>query len=87
MTSLPSFGKRKVKKLCRKLNFVIDESKGKGGHAKATHPTRIAKDARGRTTKFIIIPGRKEYSKSFREKFIKELTNFGFTKEEIIKKL
>lgn len=66
---------------------MIDESKGKGGHAKATHPTRIAKNAGGRTTKFIIIPGRKEYSKPFREEFIKELVNFGFSKEEILKNL
>lgn len=87
MASLPSFGKRKAKKLCRDLGFIIDDSKGKGGHNKATHPTRRARDYRGRTTKFIIISGRKEYSKPFREEFIKELTNFGFSKEEIFKKL
>lgn len=87
MTSLPSFGKRKAKKLCRKLGFIIDDSKGKGGHSKAIHPTRVAKDTKGRTTKFIIIAGRKEYSKSFRERFIKELVNFGFSKEEILDKL
>lgn len=87
MTPLPSFGKRKARKLCRDLGFIIDDSKGKGGHSKAIHPTRKAEDTRGRTTKFIIISGRKEYSKPFREKFIKELTNFGFSKEEILKKL
>ncbi len=87
MTPLPSFGKRKAKKLCRKLGFTINESKGKEGHTKATHPTKIAKDANERTTKFIIIPGRKEYSKPFRERFVKELINFNFSKKEILKNL
>jgi hypothetical protein len=83
MTSLPSFGKRKATKLCRNLGFIIDSSKGKGGHSKATHPTKRSKDTQGRTTKFIIIPGKKEYSKPFRKEFVKELTRFGFSEKEI----
>lgn len=84
MTPLPSFGHRGAKKLCNNLGFIIDESKGKGGHAKAKHPTKIAKDSSGRTTNFIIIPRRKEYSKHFRELFIKEIKNFGYSEKEII---
>lgn len=84
MTPLPSFGQRGAKKLCRNLGFSIDDTKGKGGHCKATHPTKIAKDSHGRTTKFIIIRGKKEYSKHFRELLIKELKNFGFSEDEII---
>ena len=87
MTSVSSFGEKQAIKLCKKLGFIVDKSKGKGGHAKATHPTKTAKDDQGRTTKFIIIRGKKEYSKSFRERFIKELTHFGFTKEEIIENI
>lgn len=87
MSKIPSFGEKKAKKLTRRLGFIIDESKGKGGHAKATHPTRRSKTRQGMITDCIIIPNRKEYSKPLREDWIKELKGFGFTKEEIIKNL
>lgn len=83
MDTTPVFGDREAKKALKKLGFIISESKGKGSHAKATHPNR--KPAPERQRPFIIIKKRKEYSKPFREDFIKEIMAFGFTKDEVIK--
>lgn len=87
MSSIPSFGCREAISLCKDLGFIIDKSKGKGGHLKATHPTKVARDENGRVTKFITIRGKKDYSKRFRNLFVKELTYFGFSEEEILQRL
>jgi hypothetical protein len=87
MPRINPFGYKEAIKLCKHFGFVIDASKGKGGHMKAIHPTKIATDENGRRTNFIIIRGRKEYSKSFRKLFIRELCRFGFTEKELLDNL
>lgn len=73
--------------MLRRLGFEIDESKGKGSHAKAIHLTRRAKRPGGTHTNFVVIPDRKDYSKPLREDFIKEIEAFGFSREEILDEL
>ena len=83
MGSIPVFGEKEAKKGLQKLGFSIDESKGKGGHAKAFHRTRKPNPIRQRP--FIIIPKRREFGDpGFRSDFLKEVIAFGFTKEEVI---
>ena len=83
MSNLPVFGCEETKKALKDLGFTIDESKGKGGHAKATHPTR--KSTNGQAP-YVIIRGLKEYGDAFfRSHLINEIRCFGFTRDEVIK--
>lgn len=82
MPRLPLYGCYELKGALKDLGFEIDESKGKGGHAKATHPTR--KSTNGQAP-YVIIRGLKEYADPFfRSAVIREIIAFGFTREEII---
>lgn len=83
MGSIPVFGKKHIFKGLPWLGFEIDESKGKGSHAKATHPTKKPDPQRQRP--YIIIPNRDEFGDpGFRKDFIKEVCAFGFTEEEVV---
>ena len=69
---IPAFNTRKFTKALKKLGFVIDESKGKGSHAKAIHPSR--KPIVPSQPPFIMIQRvQGDYYKPFREDLIKEL--------------
>lgn len=84
--TVPVFGEKEAKKGLPKLGFQIDETRGKGGHALASHPTRKPNPPRERP--FVTIPSWKEYGDpNFRKKFIKEIEAFGFSEEQVIRAL
>ncbi len=82
MPKLPVYGCGELKGALKDLGFKIDESKGKGGHAKATHPTR--KSTNGQAP-FIIVRGLKEYADPyFRGRVVNEIVCFGFMRAQVI---
>lgn len=86
MPDIPVFGEKEAKKGLSLLGFEIDEKRGKGGHSLAKHPQKSPTPSRQRP--FITVPKRKEFGDPrFRADFVKEITAFGFTKEEAIEAL
>ena len=83
MGQIPTFGEKELTKACIILGFMIFDDRGKGGHKLAKHPTR--KPINPREYPFITIQGGKEYKTlDYRQKLIREIKEFGFTKEQII---
>lgn len=81
----PVYGRNELVRCLTRLGFVIDESKGKGAHAKAIHPTRQAVNEQA---PYVIVRRLKEYKDpNFRSQIVKEILSFGFSKEEIIDSL
>ncbi len=85
MSNIPSFSSKDLEKVLTNLGFTIDRSKGKGGHYKAKCPT-IIKVQPGQKD-FIIIPHTKEIYEDLRNKILKEVKSFGFTKEQFLEAL
>ncbi len=64
------------------MGFTIDESKGKGGHALAKHPTKTPTSGQ---RPYITIKGDKEYGDPFfRSTIVREIMAFRFTRDEVI---
>jgi len=86
MPKMPVFGYKGACAGLILLEFVIDKTRGKGDHDLAMHPTKAPNRVRQRP--FITVPHWKEYSsRDFRSQFIKEITAFGFTRDEVIRAL
>lgn len=86
MGQIPTFGDRELTKACVLLGFDIFEDRGKGGHVLAKHPTR--KPINPRQYPHITIQRGREYcTLDYRQTIIKELMQFGFTKEQVINAL
>lgn len=82
MSNIPVFGSKELEKALKILGFEIDDSRGKGGHKLAEHPTK--KPHSGQAS-FVTIRGLKEYSDpNFRKAVINEIKKFDFTEEEIL---
>ena len=85
MSNIPSFSSKDLENTLKNLGFSIDKSAGKGGHYKAKCSNSI-KIQPGQKS-FIIIPHTKEIYEDLRNKIIREVKSFGFTKEEFLKAL
>lgn len=85
MVKAPAFSSKDLEKALRNLGFVIDKSKGKGGHYKAKCPSSIKIQPGQRN--FIIIPHTKEIYEDLRGKIIREIKSFGFTEEQFLEAL
>ena len=83
MTNVPDFTPKQCLKALASLGFVIDKSKGKGGHCKAKTPPHLQTAKSKRT--FIIVP----YHRKFKNRFfiVKELEALGIPIDEFIKHL
>ena len=83
MSNIPLFGRKQAEKALRILGFDIYDDRGKGSHGLAKHPTR--KLHPGRPLPNITIPHYKTYEDpDLRSDFIKEIMQFGFTKDQIL---
>lgn len=83
MGQIPTFGEKELSKACSILGFIIFNDRGKGGHKLAKHPTR--KPLTLRQYPHITIQGGKEYcTLDYRQTIIREIMQFGFTKEQVI---
>jgi predicted RNA binding protein YcfA (HicA-like mRNA interferase family) len=81
MPKPPVYGCSELKCALKKLGFIIDETRGKGGHALAKHPTRTNGS---KVRPFVTIKGDKEYfDPKFRSAIIREIMAFKFTKREV----
>ena len=85
MSDLPSFSSDDLEKALINLGFIVDKSKGKGGHYKAKCPAGI-KLKPGQKS-FIIIPHTKEIYEDLRNRILKEIKFFGFSREQFLKAL
>jgi predicted RNA binding protein YcfA (HicA-like mRNA interferase family) len=85
MSSLPAFNSKDLQKALKKLGFTIDKSKDKGGHYKAKPPLTAIFIPGQRD--FIIIPHTKEIYEDLRNKILREIKSFGFTKEQFLEAL
>ena len=82
MGQTPAFGEKKLTKACKLLGFIIYKNRGKGGHKLAKHPTR--KPSSPRQYPHITIQCGKEIrSLDYRQTIIREIMQFGFTKEQV----
>ncbi|OGM31653.1 hypothetical protein A2803_04460 [Candidatus Woesebacteria bacterium RIFCSPHIGHO2_01_FULL_44_21] len=85
MPKIPVFGSPELKTALSELGFTIDETRGKGGHSLAKHPS---KKPSGGQAPYITIRGLKEYSDpNFRSMIVNQVRQFGFTRDEIINAL
>lgn len=85
MAKVPAFSSKDLEKALRNLGFVIDKSKGKGGHYKAKCPAEI-KIQPGQKS-FVIIPHTREIYEDLRNKILKEVKSFGFSEEQFLEAL
>lgn len=85
MSTIPAFSSKDLEKALKNLGFIIDKSKGKGGHYKAKCPSNIQIQPGQRD--FIIIPHTKEIYENLRNKIIREVKSFGFTEEQFLEAL
>lgn len=86
MSNTPVFGKKQAERALKILGFNIYDDRGKGSHGLAKHPTR--KPNPGRPISNITIPHYKTYDDpDLRSDFIKEISHFGFTKDQILSAL
>ncbi len=82
MPKLPVFGCEEFKAALVSLGFEVDESRGKGGHAIAKHPT--LKPIEGQAP-YITVRGLKEYADpGFRSALVNEVRKFGFSRDQVI---
>ena len=82
MSNIPAFSSKDLEKALKNLGFIIDKSKGKGGHYKAKCPPGIIIQPGQKS--FIIIPHTKEIFENLRNKILKEMNSFGFSKEQFL---
>ncbi len=85
MAKVPAFSSKDLEKTLRNLGFVIDKSKGKGGHYKAKYPKGVILQPGQKS--FVIIPHTKEIYEDLRNKILKEVKSFGFTTEQFLEAL
>lgn len=86
MPKMPVFGFREAEVGLKALGFILDETRGKGDHALASHLTKRPNFERQRP--FITVPHWREYSsRDFRSDFMREIMAFGFTRDEVISAL
>ncbi len=85
MSNIPSFSSKDLENALENLGFSIDKSAGKGGHYKAKCSSSI-KIQPGQKS-FVIIPHTKEIYEDLRNKIIREVKSFGFTKEQFLEAL
>ncbi|OGE64749.1 hypothetical protein A3I48_03855 [Candidatus Daviesbacteria bacterium RIFCSPLOWO2_02_FULL_36_7] len=85
MSDLPSFSSKDLAKALISLGFAVDRSKGKGGHYKAKCPIGVRLQP-GRKS-FIIIPHTKEIYEDLRNRILKEIKSFGFSKDQFLEAL
>lgn len=85
MPNIPAFSSKDLEKALKNLDFIIDKSKGKGGHYKAKSP-HVIRVQPGQKS-FIIIPHTKEIYEDLRNKILKEVKSFGFSEEQFLKAL
>lgn len=82
MPKIPVFGYAELETALSNLGFIIDKTRGKGGHSIAKHPTR---KPTGGQAPYITIRGLKEYGDpDFRSMIVNQIRQFDFTREEII---
>lgn len=82
MSNIPAFSSKDLEKALKNLGFVIDKSKGKGGHYKAKCPVGIKVQPSQKD--FIIIPHAKEIYENLRNKILREVKSFGFTEGQFL---
>ena len=82
---VPNFTSKEYEEALRYLGFQIDDTKGKGKHNKAKVP-RTVKISPGQRN-FIMIPNDKNPGPDLKARLIRELLQFGFTKEQLIEAL
>lgn len=85
MSELPSFNSKDLEKALINLGFTIDRSKGKGGYYKAKCPRGVKLQPAQKS--FIIIPHTKEIYEDLRNRILREIKSFGFSKEQFLKAL
>lgn len=85
MSNIPAFSSKDLEKALRNLGFIIDKSKGKGGHYKAKCPPGI--EIQPGQKSFVIIPHTKEIFEDLRNKILREVKSFGFTEEQFLEAL
>lgn len=85
MSNIPSFSSKDLEKALRSLGFVIDKSKGKGGHYKAKCSKGIVLQPGQKS--FVIIPHTKEIYEDLKNKILKEVKSFGFTEKQFLEAL
>lgn len=85
MSNLPSFSSKDLERALTNLGFTIDRSKGKGGHFKAKCPAGIKLQPTQKS--FIVVPHTKEIYEDLRNRILKEIKSFGFTKEQFLEAL
>lgn len=85
MGKIPAFSSKDLEKALKNLDFIIDKSKGKGGHYKAKCPLGIRIQSGQKS--FVIIPHTKEIYEDLRNKILKEIKSFGFTGEQFLEAL
>lgn len=86
MAIVPPFGQREAIQALKLLGFTVTTTGGKGSHAKAKHSTKIpSKDTYQRP--LLTIPHRREFGSIARKAFIKQVTAFGFTPDEVVQAL
>lgn len=85
MSDLPSFSSKDLEKALINLGFIVDRSKGKGGHYKAKCPPGIKLQPGQKS--FIIVPHTKEVYEDLRNRILREIKSFGFNKEQFLEAL
>lgn len=85
MSNIPSFSSKDLENALENLGFIIDKSAGKGGHYKAKCPQNITLYPGQRS--FIVIPHTKEIYENLRNKILREVKSFGFTREQFLEAL
>lgn len=87
MSDLPSFSSKDLARALINLGFTVDRSKGKGGHYKAKCPLEIKLQPGQKKKSFIVVPHTKEIFEDLRNRIVKEVKGFGFSKEQFLKAL
>lgn len=85
MPNIPAFSSKDLERALTNLGFRVDRSKGKGGHYKAKCPVGIKVQPSQKS--FIIIPHTKEIYEDLRNRILREIKSFGFSKEQFLEAL
>lgn len=82
MPKIPVYGCVELETALNILGFIIDKTRGKGGHSIAKHPTR---KPTGGQAPYVTIRGLKEYADpNFRSLIVNQIRQFGFSRKEVI---
>lgn len=82
---MKSFGSRELKQFCKKFSFRFD-SMSSSHHAKY-YPPKSRQTSNPKRPFFQFQLGRKTYDRHSANRYISQLKQFGFTKEEIERNL